>query len=72
MKAQVGKIVHYTDISGTRPEPIAAIITGVSNHPEGQRVSLHVFEKNGQHDVLSVPFSEEYKAGYWSWPAVEN
>jgi hypothetical protein len=31
-------------------------------------VALKVFYKTGMIDMDSVPFSEEYERGHWSWP----
>lgn len=70
MKPTVGRIVHYTNLGDKEdrypPEEQAAIITKVYNDT---MVALHIFYKNGQFDMDSVPFSEEPMArGKWNWP----
>lgn len=68
-KPSIGRIVHYTNLGDADgkypPEQQAAIVTGVN--ADGT-VALHIFYKTGQFDMASVPFSEEYKRGHWTWP----
>lgn len=47
------------------PEQQAAIITGVN---QDGSVALKIFYKAGMFDMLSVPFSESFERGHWSWP----
>ncbi|MFJ1459732.1 hypothetical protein [Nocardia sp. N2S4-5] len=73
----IGRIVHYqtygTPGGEFRPQPLAALITGVRDDfgtddaPES-RVSLVVFYDNGFSNKTNVRFSEEPKPGHWSWP----
>lgn len=78
MTPSVGRIVHYTNLGSVDddgnmiypPTQQAAIITEV-NETDGicdGTVALHVFYTTGQFDMPSVPFSETYKRGHWSWP----
>lgn len=75
-KPSVGRIVHYhTPGHGSyqvSPPLRPAIITAVN---DDGTVALHVFFGDGErhegiHDAgrLTVPYSEEPKAGHWSWP----
>jgi hypothetical protein len=80
----IGRIVHYTNLGDKDgkypPEQQAAIVTGtypeVPPDREGphdsqigpMHVDLHIFYKTGQFDMKSVPFSENYERGHWSWP----
>lgn len=71
MKPTVGRIVHYTNLGDKDgkypPEQQAAIITRVRDEEKGL-VALHIFYPTGQFDMDSVPFSETYERGHWSWP----
>jgi hypothetical protein len=71
MKPTVGRIVHYTNLGDKDgrypPEQQAAIVTRVK---EDGKVSLHIFYPTGQFDMDSVPFSETYERGHWSWPVI--
>jgi hypothetical protein len=65
----VGRVVHYTNLGDKDgkypPEQQAAIITGVN--ADGT-ISLKIFYKTGLFDMPSVPFSEAYERGHWTWP----
>lgn len=65
----IGRIVLYTNLGDKEdrypPEQQAAIVTGVN---DDGTVALHIFYKTGQFDMPSVPFSEDYQRGHWSWP----
>jgi hypothetical protein len=69
MVPTVGRIVHYTNLGDKDgkfpPEQQAAIITRVwaDNH-----VSLTIFYPTGMFQMETVPFSEVYERGHWSWP----
>jgi hypothetical protein len=69
MRPSVGRIVHYTNLGDKDgrypPEQQAAIITGVN--ADGT-VSLKIFYRTGMFDMPSVPFSEQYERGHWTWP----
>lgn len=64
----IGRIVHVMthphDAAGFQSEIRPAIITEVYS----DTVALQVFYKHGLQEWDNVPFSEKYKAGYWSWP----
>lgn len=70
MKPTIGRIVYYTNLGDKDgkypPEQQAAIITGVN---EDGTVALKIFYKTGIFDMLSVPYSDNYQRGYWTWPA---
>jgi len=78
MKPTVGRIVHYTNLGDKDgrypPEQQAAIVTGVYPQleegviPGDMHVDLHIFYRTGQFDMKTVPFSETYERGHWSWP----
>ena len=74
MKPQVGDIVHYTEIDGPGPEPIAAVITGITNEPNPElRVSLYLFTRIGAQIKISVPHANHYRSGHWNWrPRMEE
>lgn len=64
MKPSVGRIVHFHHPSCDGPA--AAIVTQVF---EDDSANLAVFFSSGGHGShFLVPFSEEPKAGCWSWP----
>lgn len=69
MTPTVGRIVHYTNLGDKDgkypPEQQAAVVTGVN--ADGT-VALKVFYKTGLFDIQSVPYSETYERGHWSWP----
>lgn len=82
MKPTVGRLVHYTNLGDKDgrypPEQQAAIITKVERKSEPEfwengetensyHVSLHILYPTGQFNMQSVPFSEEYARGHWSW-----
>lgn len=68
-KPTVGRIVHYTNLGDKDgrypPEQQAAIVTRVK---EEDQVSLHIFYPTGEFNMDSVPYSEQYERGHWSWP----
>ena len=73
MTPSIGRIVHYTDENRVVQ---AAIITGVNSRSSGEvlTVSLHIFMRESQYDLLQVEWSEWpsgsiYAKGKWSWPA---
>ena len=68
-KPGLGRIVFYTNL-GDRdgrypPEQQAAMVTGVN---DDGTVSLTIFYKTGIFMMPTVPFSEDYERGHWSWP----
>jgi hypothetical protein len=69
MSPSVGRIVHYTNLGDKDgkypPEQQAAMITGVN---DDGTVALKIFYKTGIFDMPSVPYSETYERGHWSWP----
>lgn len=69
MKPTIGRIVHYTNLGDKDgkypPEQQAAIITKVYSDTT---VALKIFYKTGLFDRDSVPYSENYECGHWSWP----
>jgi hypothetical protein len=74
-KPTVGRIVHYQSHGSPngqhKSRPRAAVVTEVPEHWEdivGRPVSLCVLNPTGQYFDQNVPFSEEPKAGHWSWP----
>lgn len=68
MTPSIGRVVHYhsygTPGGEYLPEPRAAVITEVT----GETVGLAVLNPTGQFFNRGVPFSDEPKPGYWSWP----
>jgi len=67
MKPSIGRIVHYmsygTPNGEYKPEPRAAIITGIV---DDQTVHLCVLNPTGQFFNLSVKQGDQ--GGQWSWP----
>lgn len=62
----VGRIVHYIAADTDVLLPWAAIVAAAGNDSV---VTLHVFPPHTDaRRVEEVPFSEEPKAGCWSWP----
>lgn len=69
-KPSVGRIVHFTAFAGN-PKPTAAIITSVlPEEANSTDVTLTLFIAGEPPEPMHrwVPFSEEPKAGSWSWP----
>lgn len=65
----VGRMVHYTNLGDKDgrfpPEQQAALVTGLND--DGS-VALKVFYRTGLFDMPSVPYSQEYQRGHWTWP----
>ena len=65
----VGRIVHYTNLGDKDgkypPEQQAAVITKVYSDTT---VALFIIYKTGTFFMDSVPYSEVYERGHWSWP----
>jgi hypothetical protein len=75
-KPTVGRMVHFTppqECVGPQSLTLyAAIITQVNPAgPQGggETVELATFGPNSIYFQHHVPFSTEYKPGYWTWPA---
>lgn len=68
----VGSDVHYintVDTNGAKPfQVIAAKVTQIGDNGA---VALKLLYPSGEvdHASVSVPFSEQYKPGCWSWPS---
>jgi len=62
----VGRIVHYHSAESDNLAPWAAIVAGVG---EGGNITVHAFPPHTDSmRIKEVPFSDEPKAGCWSWP----
>lgn len=80
MKPTIGRVVHYQAHGSPngqhKSEPRAAIITRVASaqephDPDNEAqhvVDLCVLNPSGMFFNQAVPFSQEPKAGCWSWP----
>lgn len=80
MTPSVGRIVHfYPDVAGTPNEPLPAIITRVRWNEQSLgllRVRIKLMYDGSvrgalqycEGAILEPPYSDEPKAGHWTWP----
>lgn len=64
-KPSIGRIVHYHQDDAIHPGPLAALVTGVSDHTT---LHLRVFTSNGDFVKTLVPSAQEPTPGHWNWP----
>lgn len=81
MKPTIGRIVHFAppqDCKGkTTPYFYAAIITRAQQsegttdeaNERNYSIDLATFGPNSLYSQHGIPFSEELRAGHWSWAA---
>lgn len=67
----IGRSVHYStakevDLPDTCAAVIISVEKGVKDEPD--TFGVHVFTAGWDGSILGVQFSEEPKAGHWSWP----
>lgn len=64
----IGRVVHYQSLGTPNGEHPSAAYAAIVTAVDGERVSLFVMYPNGTSNKSAVPYSDEPRAGHWSWP----
>ncbi|KKM89544.1 hypothetical protein LCGC14_1247760 [marine sediment metagenome] len=66
-QATAGRVVHYYEMHGDFLAPPRAAIVNIDTQDDGMALELSLFNTGGVTVLTSVEYSEEPKAGCWSW-----